>query len=166
MNILCPYCEETPIPQSKAMKCAGCGACMKAERVVDIEERAKTDDCKTLYVGISSLRKKPVKMILLSKIPQEFFESDVYAIYPTGGLGANSPLVIAGNLASEYQYSQPHPQLDTPFTRFFVKGLLYSAFANSILYIIFGPPAWMFWASTLSWAGVYYYLTRKTTKCN
>jgi hypothetical protein len=165
MNILCPYCEQWQIPLSKAMKCAGCGACVKAERVLDIEERAKIDDRKTLYVGTSSLKKKPVKMILLSQVPQDFFEGEVYAIYPTGGLGTNSPLTIAGMLASEYQYAQPHPQLDTPFTRFFVKGLLYSAFANSILYLVFGPPAWMFWASTWAWAGVYYYFTRKITKC-
>jgi hypothetical protein len=144
------------------MKCSGCGACVKAGQVVNIAEAAFIDQQKTLYVGTSSLKKTPVKMILPSKVPQEFFESEVYAIYPVGGLGTNSPLLISGKSGFEHQYTQPHSQLDTPFTRFFVKGLLYSAFGNSILYLVFGPPAWMFWISTLAWAGIYYNFTRKT----
>jgi hypothetical protein len=164
MNISCPYCHNASISIAKTMKCPSCRACLKAEKVLGIEERSQIESLKSLYVGTSFLKKKPVKMILPSTIPQEFFDGEVYAIYPIAGLGFNSLLAIGGKLASEYQYAQSHPQLDTPFTRFFVKGLLYSAFANSILYLIFGPPAWMFWASTFAWAGVYHYFTRKVTK--
>jgi hypothetical protein len=80
-------------------------------------------------------------------------------------MAAKSPLVILheSNRRSEQllAWSQPHPQLDSSFDRFFMKGLLYSGIGNAIAFAIFQPPVWMFWLFMFAFAGLYYYFSRK-----
>jgi hypothetical protein len=145
----CPYCHEVNIHVSKRMICQ-CRAEMRSVQVDDIEETTLIDKDTSLYLG-SGGEKLLLPPALVLKPP-------LYVIYSVNGMQRSSPLLVCGE--SDY-YFQPHPQLETPFTRFFVKGLLYSGIGNAILFAFLHPPILVFWISLFAWAGIYYYFSRK-----
>lgn len=145
----CPYCNEVNIYVSERIIC-NCRAEMRSVQIDGIEEISLIDKDTSLYLG--SCKEK----LLLP--PALVLNHPLYAIYPVNGMGRKSPLLVCGE--SDY-YLQPHPQLDTPFTRFFVKGLLFSGMGNVILLAFLHPPIAVFWISLLIWAGVYFYYSRK-----
>jgi hypothetical protein len=145
----CPYCSEVSLQVSARIICQ-CRAEMRSVQIDGIEEISLIDKDSSLYLG-SGGEKLLMPPALVLKPP-------LYAIYPVNGMQRSSPLLVCGE--SDY-YFQQHPQLDTPFTRFFVKGLLYSGIGNAVLFALLHPPVWVFWVSLLAWAGIYYYFSRK-----
>jgi hypothetical protein len=155
MQSNCPYCQEMAVIPAKLTKCSACRVQLRLRQIENIEERVEVNALNSFFVGTSEER--IVKMIL----PASFIGPSAFAFFPTHGIGVNSPLSF---FTEKNNYPQSHPQLESPFTRFFVKGMLFSGLGNLIPFMLFAPPIWMFWVSTFAWATVYYYFTRKITK--
>jgi hypothetical protein len=143
---------------------------MKTLPVSEVEHAVNLDKGKDLYRGTLP-DSKMVRIIAPPKAYAKIIESKLHAIFPVKGMGVKSPLaIIMERLAPEaqpdtvmvaYSFPQPHPQLDKPFDRFFIKGLLYSGIGNAIAFAFIHPPIWMFWIALFAFAGVYYYCFRK-----
>lgn len=163
LPFFCPYCNDRILVTLDYIVCPSCRGQMRSAPVTNLEYRVSLDKERDLYVG--SLPPKDeeaagsiVKMIVPLGVTSQIYDAEIRAVFPASGMAKRSPLVVC---VGDSELSQPHPQTDRPFTRFFVKGLLYSALGNVIPYILIRPPVWMLWGFTFAFAGVYYYFSRK-----
>jgi hypothetical protein len=152
------------------MFCSHCFAEMKALSISNVEHAVNLDKDKDLYKGILP-NSSMVRIVAPTKVYAKIIESRLHAIFPAKGMAVQRPLAIimerttiqgqSDKALIADSFIQPHPQLDKPFDRFFIKGLLYSGLGNAIAFSFIRPPIWMFWIALFAFAGVYYYYSRK-----
>lgn len=151
----CPYCGKYTLTIAPRIVCPNCRGAMKSAELHDLENRTLLKSGKDLFTA-KTADDFTVKFTSLNF--GSIFSSTLYAVFPAQGMATRSPLTI---VFDREDFPQDHPQLDRPFTRFFIKGLLYSVFWNIIPFAIFNPPVIIFWLSTVAFAGAYYYFSRK-----
>jgi uncharacterized protein YbaR (Trm112 family) len=167
LAFMCPYCNDRTLATLDYIVCPSCRGQMRSVPVKNLEHRVSLDKDRDLYVG--SLPPKDsagptVKVIVPVGVAPQIYEAEVCAVFPTSGMAKRSPLLVC---AGDQEFPQPHPQTDRPFTRFFIKGLLYSGVCNVVPFALIRPPVFIFWLSTFAFAGVYYYCSRKiAATCN
>ena len=162
MGFVCPYCADRSLKLQSLIVCPKCQMGMRAFPVSEVELRVVLDKGKAVYSGElpeDSARGSSLRFILPDAGSIRPFHAAIHAVYPVKGILKTSPIAI---LLDDDVCLQDHPQLDKPFTTFFVKGLLYSGILNAIPLIFMRPPIWIFWISTFLFAGVYSYYARKT----
>lgn len=168
-TFLCPYCGHSSIKLSEHMYCGVCFAEMRSGLVGNVKHAVRLSGGQDLYSGLVGAQETHCKFVAPASASNSIFRAKLYAIFPAKGLGAKSPLVVLQDFPSldDEQSSrldawrQAHPQLDSPFDRFFKKGMLYSGIGNAIAIAFLEPPVWMFWLFLFGFAFLYYYYSRK-----
>jgi hypothetical protein len=160
----CPHCG-CQIFLVNNIVCQNCFAEMLAYGVAQVEFKVALNNSQDFYTGISSRTAETAKTSFVASplLEARLCSNEVFAVYPAAGMLKNKPLLVLCNSdAAELEtIPQRHPQIDRPFSRFFIKGMTYSALGNSLVYALIQPPVWQLFGSLFLFAGLYAFYSRK-----